>query len=135
MNITMMISGSRSIDKLPPIIFAALNRFISDEINIIVGDAPGVDRAIQHYLAWRKYPNVTVYVAGNKIRNNLGNWSVVYVQGNYIKRDAAMCNKASHGLAIWDQVSKGTERNIFHISVANKPIQVFDANGQEIATF
>jgi hypothetical protein len=80
-------------------------------LKIVVGDAPGIDTAVQKYLAERCYQNVTVYAA-RKVRSNVGSWSVVMIEGNYVDRDIAMSKVAGWLLAFWDGKSPGTGNNI-----------------------
>lgn len=116
---TVMISGSKSInfisDKTLAELKNALNKIISYNWQIIIGDCCGVDFMIQNYLKSQNYQNVVVYYAlfdGNgKCRNNAG-FKTIGVEGNYTERDKFMCKLASHWLAIWDGKSRGTKANI-----------------------
>ena len=112
-----MIFGSRSINKLPELAIASLNKIIELEFKVIIGDAPGVDDLVQQYFKSRNYQNVTVYYAkfnGTGIARNNNGFSVIGVMGNYSNRDSEMRAIAGYkyGLAIWDGVSRGTKRSI-----------------------
>jgi adenine-specific DNA-methyltransferase len=115
----VIISGSRSILTLPKeaklceraSAIASIDKIIALGFEILVGDAPGVDAAVQRYLKSKGYSKVTVYFVGNKPRFNAGFPSVVIV-GKYTDRDRYMCCRADYGLAIWDGISKGTAENI-----------------------
>jgi len=47
---------------------------IGKGFQILVGDANGVDEAVQRYLVDRSYPNVLVLCMKDQCRSNVGNW-------------------------------------------------------------
>ncbi|VXD15488.1 hypothetical protein [Planktothrix paucivesiculata] len=112
MKITVAISGSRSITILNPESLTRINKIIELNYEILIGDAPGVDLLVQTYLDSVNYDNVQVWFAFSTLRNNVGNWGTVKVQGSYSLRDKLMHQQADFGLAIWDGKSPGTKRNI-----------------------
>jgi len=112
MKISVAISGSHSITNLNPEAIIRINKIIELNYEILIGDAPGVDTLVQSYLNSLDYPNVQVWFAFGELRNNIGNWGTVKVQGNYSFRDKLMHYQADFGLAIWDGKSPGTKRNI-----------------------
>ena len=113
----VLISGSISIKykDLPSEVFESLDRIMSQGLEVIIGDAHGVDSAIQWHLKSKNYSKVTVYysIEGNRVkpRNNWG-FEAVGIVGSYSDRDKAMCEIADYGLAIWDGHSRGTAANI-----------------------
>lgn len=101
---------------------------------VIVGDANGADKAVQRYLADRRYANVIVYFSGLRFRNNVGAWTTrpitppPGVHGGfefYAAKDRAMANDATHGLMLWDGVSRGTFANITALISDDKPVVVY----------
>jgi hypothetical protein len=107
----VVISGSRSIDKLAPEAIERIDSIISLGAEILVGDAHGIDTEVQKYLKSQNYERATVHHAYENPRNNEG----FPTQGGYAsdsERDEAMCKIADKGLAIWDGISKGTKANI-----------------------
>jgi hypothetical protein len=117
----VFISGSISINNLPPIAIEKINSIIAKNYRILIGDAKGVDLLVQEYLLKKKYNNVIVYFTGNNIRNNAGNWEFNHItdyscrkkgRDLYTIKDKAMANDADYGLMIWDGKSKGTLGNI-----------------------
>jgi hypothetical protein len=107
----VVISGSRSIGILPKEAIEKVNAIMKLGAEILIGDAPGVDREVQKYLKSKDYDRVTVFHAYETARNNEG----FSTQGNYASyadRDKDMCLLADNGLAIWDGQSKGTKANI-----------------------
>lgn len=106
-----MICGSRSLKTLTQDEGIILNKIMSLGLDILIGDAPGIDTAVQNFLYRCSYQKVTVYYARN-LRNNIGKWDAISVPGSYTHRDKTMCNNANWLLAIWDGKSPGTKRNI-----------------------
>jgi len=90
---------------------------------VIVGDANGVDKAVQKYLSAARYDNVTVFCSGDRPRNNLGHWRTHNVippksaKGFqfYAAKDREMAREADFGLMIWDSKSVGTVLNILRL--------------------
>jgi len=124
--IRMLICGSIKIKTLNSQVIQYLNQFMRDNVLIVLGDAPGVDALIQSYLAQHKYKRVEIFTASEtkRTRFNLGNWRTIVVEGDYTSRDKVMCDRATHGLAIWNGQSKGTKRNIDHLRKQRKQIEV-----------
>ena len=131
----VFLSGSISIHSLPQIAIEKLNSIIAKNITVLVGDAFGVDEMIQKYLAEMSYPNVIVYHAGEKIRNNLASWPTVSVPANdltgralYTKKDKQMAIDSDYGMMIWDGKSKGTKANIDEMLKLKKHFYVIQNN-------
>ena len=69
----------------------------------------------QQLLANEYYPNVKVWYIGNKPRNyanRYNQWEKIKVEGNYTTRDIQMLEDSDKLIALWDNKSKGTKRNI-----------------------
>lgn len=100
---------------------------------ILVGDANGSDKAIQHYLAAKNYRNVVVYCMGDDCRNNVGDWPTrcVYVNQEkkdfsyYSAKDVEMAKDASCGFMLWDGKSRGTLNNILNLTLSRKKVLVY----------
>ena len=129
----VFLGGSKSIDDITMM----PNRMALDEPifyhgnEIIIGDAPGADAAIQKYLAMRGFDNVTVYVSGpegSPVRNNCGNWPVKYVEFDpaltgydfYRQKDIQMILDCDRAIMAWDGRSKGTYQNIKELMALDK---------------
>lgn len=115
----VFISGSISIKKLPKYAIDKIESIINKEFFVLVGDAKGVDLSVQKYLHKKGYKNVIIYFAGNKLRNNFGNWNTNQISGKnkkgrdlYTLKDIEMANDADYGLMIWDGKSEGTLNNV-----------------------
>lgn len=126
--IKVFISGSIGIKTLPLAAMEKINSIMSHNYEILIGDANGVDSTVQKLLASNSYPNVTVYYAGNKIRNNILPWQSKGIQPHnnekgrelYTLKDIAMAYDADFGLMIWDGKSKGTLNNMLTMKQLNK---------------
>jgi len=136
----VFISGSISINRLPPLALEKINAIIEKNYRILIGDAKGVDSLVQEYLLKKKYSNVIVYFTGENIRNNAGGWEsnkIITGAENkkgrelYTVKDKAMANDADYGLMVWDGKSKGTLGNINEMKKQNKRYYVI-LNGEII---
>ena len=101
--------------------------------DIIIGDANGADKAVQNYLANKRYRNVIVFCMQSQCRNNLGDWQSRYVETRrrnngfefYAVKDSAMAKEADYGFMLWDSKSKGTLNNIVNLLREKKPVTVY----------
>lgn len=132
----VFISGSREITKLDNNVLNALFIELNSDVNILVGDAEGVDAEIQKFCKDHYYKNVTVYAINGRARNNLGNFDVknitvdrkTYFKTSFTEKDKAMTDIADYGIVIWDGKSKGSFNNILRLIRQNKPCHVYLAN-------
>jgi len=129
----IFIAGPRAISVLNKTVEDRLHGIAEKKHAIIVGDANGVDKAVQKYFSNLNYPHVTVYSSNGKVRNNLGNWPVesVSVTGNvrgfdfYAMKDKAMADTADYGFMLWNGESKGTLNNIINLLKHDKKSLVY----------
>ena len=118
---SLFAGGSKSITNIVNL----PNRRILDEAiyfdeEILVGDCPGADLAIQEYLKRRGYDNVTVYASGGRVKCNVGEWEVRYPSPDQAfgadDRDRLnkirMALECDHAVMAWDGKSRGTRQNI-----------------------
>src|SRR6202050_3430884 len=132
---TVFIGGSRHLSRLSAEVCSRIDRIIEDKFPIIVGDANGIDKAVQQYLLSKLYPLVEVFCSGGKCRNNLGDWPVRTIQtysqrkdfNFYAAKDRQMAIDASAGLMIWDGKSKGTLLNVVRLLRQQKPVEMYEA--------
>lgn len=130
---TVFLSGSRSINDLDAYIRIYVCRIIEENVNILIGDANGVDKELQKFLHEKNYSNVTVFHSGSNCRNNVGNWETHEVDVNpklkgrsfYTAKDKVMVEYADYGFVIWDGKSKGSLANVSELIKNNKPSTVF----------
>jgi hypothetical protein len=138
----VFVAGSRQISRLPTEVRSRLDTMIEKGFQILVGDANGADKAVQHYFADRSYPNVLVHCMKDHCRNNVGNWPTREVAAPrgakgfdyYSLKDRAMAEAAEYGLMLWDGKSKGTVNNVVNLSRDHKPVVVYVAPTREFHT-
>ncbi|EIJ41184.1 hypothetical protein BegalDRAFT_0262 [Beggiatoa alba B18LD] len=135
---TVFISGSRNLSRLTSPVSARLQNLIMLQFNIVVGDANGADKAVQHYLYSQHYTSVKVFCAGHVCRNNIGNWEVEHVivdpklsgRAFYTQKDKAMADIADYGFVIWDGKSQGAFNNIVTLLTQQKKVLLYFAPKQ-----
>ena len=115
-------------------------RLVHNEYEILVGDANGVDKAIQIILDDMKYPYVLVYHVGDKPRNNVGNWKEINVitknkKGTFdyfSEKDIKMSDKCDFALVIWDNESRGALCNAIRVLSMGKKIRIYSGNEKKV---
>ena len=140
---TVFVGGSRRITRLPIEAKNRINNIVHKGFAILVGDANGVDKAVQKYLADVNYDNVTVYCSGKTSRNNIGQWATrnVSVGKNeknfqfYAAKDREMAQQAEFGLMIWDGKSPGTILNVLRLVQASKKAVLISIPGKSEVEF
>ena len=140
---TIFVGGSRHISRLPPQAKERLSNIVRSNQHVIVGDANGVDKAVQKYLLESSYKRVVVFYSGERCRNNLGGWKTrsVAVPKNqrgfqfYAAKDREMALAADFGLMIWDGESPGTVLNVLRLIRAGKKSVLLDVPRQRSLTF
>ncbi|SDK53638.1 hypothetical protein SAMN05192566_1566 [Methylophilus rhizosphaerae] len=129
----VFISGSISIDNLDAKVIERIGNIVESNYQVLIGDAGGVDSAIQKHLLSRQTNNVVVYCAGEEPRNNLGNWIVERIstfakpgsRAFFTSKDLKMAEVCDYGLMIWDTKSTGTLANILELLKQSKYSLVF----------
>lgn len=119
----IFVAGPRAVSKLNMDIQERLYSAISKEHIFLVGDANGIDKAVQRYFLKNQYKNVVVYASGNVVRNNLGDWSVKSVEVAkgikgfefYAVKDFEMAKDADYGFMIWNGESRGTLNDLVNL--------------------
>ena len=129
----IFIGGPRAISKLNNSVEEKLNGMIIKGHTILVGDANGIDRAVQQYFQNQRYERVVVYASNGTVRNNLGKWPVEAIQvadnirgfDFYATKDKAMVSNADYGFMVWNGESKGTFTNIINLLAADKKLLLY----------
>ncbi len=132
----LFISGSKSISVLSDDVKSALDDYMANGTEFLVGDCYGVDAAVQKYLESKRYSNATIYCSGEKPRNNFVTGAKVRscaeaAKGltgcafHYVK-DIQMAQDCDQAIMIWDGKSKGTGENIRRIMEMEKPNKVIN---------
>jgi len=116
----VVITGSRSIthsENIPLLIDSLIKR----GVEIVVGDAPGVDRLVVSEAIRKGYgQHVTVVGAYGKCRNSFAFGKVgriITLDSTYLARNLYMVGLSRECFAIWDGKSRGTK---FTFEVAKK---------------
>lgn len=130
---TVFLSGSRNISRLNDAIRQRLDNMMSNDLDIIVGDANGADKAMQAYLAEMGYQKVTVFFVGAQCRNNVGGWDARSVSANaslsgrdfYSLKDKEMAHLADFGFVLWDGKSTGSIGNVFELLKEGKKVVLY----------
>ena len=130
---TVFVAGSRAISRLSSKITERLDNIIAKRFTVLVGDANGVDKAVQSYLAKQSYRDVFVY-GMETCRNNIGDWPVRehtaskgtrHDRHYYGIKDMAMARDASCGFMLWDGESKGTLTNVVNLLNFGKKVLLY----------
>ena len=147
-NRSLFVSGSSKTQfkdseyyrkNLPRPIKKELKNAMKENVSIIVGDAPGIDRQVQDFLNKQKYDKVNVYGPGKEVRylaNKKWNSHPIdapeFEPGSkewLAKKDIAMEKSSTEGLAIiLDEGSSATRKNIDRLSNNNKNVKVYELN-------
>lgn len=130
---TVFIAGSMNIKHLDSAFIDRLDKVIGSKLDIVVGDADGVDTSVQAYLVQRGAAFVTVFCSGTTPRNNVGRWRVktiksVHKAGSrafFTEKDVEMAHSADYGLMLWDAKSTGTLSNVIELLAQKKKSVVF----------
>ncbi len=128
----VFIAGPLKIRSLDKNIKERLDNIIQKKIEVLVGDANGIDKAVQEYLFSRNYRNATVYCI-NKPRNNVGNWNIKSIPcgdttilfSEYVKKDLAMAKDTDFGFMIWNGKSNGTLNNTLNLLESGKKTRLY----------
>ena len=129
----VFIGGSINIKYLDYEVQDELDKIMQGELEILVGDAYGVDSLIQKYCFDNGYDNVKVYASNGKARNNIGDWKVEAVNVSsglsgrefYTQKDIEMSAVCDYGFMIWDGKSKGTLANIERLIMCGKGCKLY----------
>lgn len=129
----VFIAGPRVLSSLDKEVQNRLLNIIDHDLTVIVGDANGIDQAVQQFLHDRHYRNVIVYASRGKSRNNLGDWPVEDVAvpdkvkgfDFYAAKDIKMTRDTDYGFMIWNGKSKGTFNNIVNLTKQHKKVLLY----------
>ena len=129
----VFIGGSRNLSRLNDNIKQRIDNIMQKGYSVLVGDANGVDKAVQQYLFDNNYRNVFVYCVGETCRNNVGQWKTKWIKEDskvkdfhyYTIKDLEMIKDTDYGFMIWDAKSKGTLNNIVNLLRKNKTVIVY----------
>lgn len=129
----VFIAGSMNIKHLDPKVKERIDNIVTQEFEVIVGDADGADTSIQQHLVSYGTTKTTVFCSGERPRNNVGHWPVQRVETShspgsrafFTAKDIRMAELADIGLMIWDTKSTGTLNNVIELLARKKKSVVF----------
>ena len=135
----VFFGGSRDLGRLNPAIRSRLHNLMAKRHTVLIGDANGVDKAVQSFLAESGYKEVIVYCMDGECRNNVGNWPVESVMSGkktkdfsyFAMKDKKMSQDADYGFMIWDGESKGTLNNVLNLLKEGKPVLIYRSPSRE----
>jgi predicted XRE-type DNA-binding protein len=139
---TVFIAGSISISRLHEKVQERINKIVSSDFNVVVGDADGADTSIQQCLNDYRANKVTVYCTGDRPRNNVADWPVHRVHSKaregtrayFTAKDLEMARSSDYGLMIWDCKSPGTLSNVIELLKEKKKSVVFVNKNKDFIT-
>ena len=139
---TVFIAGSISISRLHEKVQERINKIVSSDFNVVVGDADGADTSIQECLHSYNANKVTIYCTGEVPRNNIASWPVHRVQSKaragtrafFTAKDLEMAKNSDYGLMIWDCKSTGTLSNVIELLKERKKSVVFVNKNKDFVT-
>jgi hypothetical protein len=85
----VFFGGSRNLGRINPAITTRLRNLITNKHTVLIGDANGVDKAVQTFFAEDGYRDVVVYCMDGVCRNNVGNWQIKSIDSGGKKKDFA----------------------------------------------
>ncbi len=132
--IKVFIGGSRKVSHLSVEVRQRLDRVIEKCLPVLIGDANGVDKAVQQYFQEHNYNQVEVFCMEGVCRNNIGGWPARSISAlnskrdfsYYSTKDKVMADEASVGFMIWDGKSIGTLTNVFRLISQNKKVVIYN---------
>ena len=130
----VFIAGSRRLSRLGADVWQRVDNIIEKGLIVLIGDANGVDKAVQQYLANHGYGSVSVFCMEGGCRNNVGDWETRIVPSphssrrdfaHYSTKDREMAREADYGLMLWDGRSRGTLTSAIDLVRKGKPVVVY----------
>ena len=139
---TVFIAGSISISRLHEKVADRINKIVSSDFDVVVGDADGADTSIQECLKRYQAGKVTVYCTGDSPRNNVAEWPVHRVvskakagtRAYFTAKDIEMARNSDYGLMVWDCKSTGTLSNVIELLKEKKKSVVFVNKNKDFIT-
>jgi len=131
----IFISGSIVIKVLPKQVKASILKIIQQNLEILVGDASGIDSLVQDFCKENKYLNLTIYtvelfpryLADEKFKIKKINVPSNIKKGRerQQEKDKQMTFDSKYSFVIWDGKSKGSYTNIIRAMENNKKAKVY----------
>jgi len=131
----VFVSGSISIKKLPQKVKESMLKIFDKNLEILVGDANGIDSLIQDFCKKHKYFNLVIYTIGSFPRYKADE-KFNFVKINVLddkkrererqqEKDKQMTLDSDYSLVIWDGKSKGSYSNIIRAINNNQKVKIY----------
>ena len=131
----VFISGSISIKQIPKNVIQSLQSIQKNGLEVLVGDADGIDKEIQDYFKKSNYENICVYSIYSPPRNlssPIFRKKIIKVTEDIKKererqtlKDKAMTEDSDYSLVVWDGRSKGSHKNILRALDLKKKVKIY----------
>lgn len=131
----VFISGSISIKQIPQNVIQSLQNIQKNGLEVLVGDADGIDKKIQDYFRKNNYENICVYSIYSPPRNLSSptfRKKIIKVTEDLKKererqtlKDKAMTEDSDYSLVVWDGKSKGSHKNILRALDLEKKVKIY----------
>ncbi len=131
----VFISGSMAINKLPKEVMNSIDKIIEQNLEVLVGDASGIDTLVQIYCKNKNYHNLIVYsifnnprfIASNLFKNKKINIDITIrsKRKQQQEKDKVMTNDSEYSFVIWDSKSKGSYDNIIRGLDKERKVKVY----------
>ena len=139
----VFIGGSRRVSRLHAQVRKRIDNIIGQAFPVLIGDANGADKAVQHYLHSQNYKHVKVFCSDGMCRNNIGDWEIRSIAAGtrerkaqfYAAKDRVMAQEATIGLMIWDGKSIGTLLNVFRLLIMQKKVVLYTVPEKKFSEF
>lgn len=146
----LLICGSRQttpemIKRVDRVLWWFSNLTTPQDMEVIVGDADGIDAEVQRYCETYQFSHSIYYpllqwntalFLERSPRNATQSGNLVPVQtNNYLKRDEAMVRDADICVGIWNEWSRGTKYTCDFAKKQNKECLLFGKDGKLIEHF
>ncbi|MEA3491697.1 MAG: hypothetical protein U9R27_07325 [Campylobacterota bacterium] len=135
---SVFISGSIAIKTLPQEVKNSIHKVVDNQMEILIGDAHGIDSLVQDYCLSLNYFNVTVYSISSPPRYNASDkfdsktvTVPAEIKGGRERqqsKDKAMTKDSQYSFVIWDGKSKGSYANIVRAFEQDKKIKLYAEN-------
>jgi hypothetical protein len=135
MSLKVFISGSIAIGKLSNDVKESMDKIINNKLEVLVGDADGIDKLVQDYCLTMNYFNVTVYSITSipryrasehfQTRKVFANKEIKKERERQQEKDKMMTLDSDYSFIIWDGKSKGSYANILRAIKNNKKVKVY----------
>lgn len=132
----VFLSGSKTAVRLPQELARLIDSYSHQKASFLIGDCFGADLLIQEYLHKRGYPDVTVFVSGDRLRHHCDGYAVRHIPAAagirgfayYRQKDIAMIEECDCAVMLWDGKTRGTHCIIEDLERMGKPFTVIHSD-------